>query len=152
MLAVVGCCRNPGGAGVPVDARIELGLTTRGVGVAAGCATIPSVESGTTGFGTGVPVSGGSAASAVSSSWGTIDVSSSDSRGSWQVSPRLWPGCAHQRLGITDGLECPAGSRSDCRNLIPQMKAAGPEPPGMPGLHLSVRSGFYDQDSPRRHC
>ena len=75
VLAVAGCCRNPGGAEVPVDAGTELGSTTRGVGIAAGCATIPSVELGTTGFGTGVPVSGGSAASAVSSS-STIDVSS----------------------------------------------------------------------------
>ena len=78
VLAVTGCCGNPGGAEVPVDARIELGSTTRGVSIAAGCTSIPSVESGTTGFGTGVPVSGGGAASAVSSSWGAIDVSGSE--------------------------------------------------------------------------
>ena len=76
VLVVAGCCGNQGGAEVPVDTGIELGSTTRGVGVAAGCATIPSVELGTTGFGTGVPASGGGAASAVSSSWGAIDVSS----------------------------------------------------------------------------
>ena len=79
LLAVAGCCRNLGGAEVLVDARIELGTTTRGVGIAAGCATIPSVESGTTGFSTG--------ASAVSSSWGTIDVSSLET----EVPGRLVP-------------------------------------------------------------
>ena len=76
VLAVADCCRNLGGAEVLVDARIELGSTTRGVGIAGGCASIPSMESGTTGFGTGMSVSGGGAASAVSSSWGVIDVSS----------------------------------------------------------------------------
>ena len=58
MLAVMGCCRNLGGAVVLVDARIDVGSTTGGVGIAVGCASIPSVESGTTGFGTGVLASG----------------------------------------------------------------------------------------------
>ena len=37
MLAVVHSCRNPGGAEVPVDTGIEVGSTTRGDSVAAGC-------------------------------------------------------------------------------------------------------------------
>ena len=43
---------------VLVDARIDVVSTTRRVGIAVGCASIPSVESGTTGFGTRVPASG----------------------------------------------------------------------------------------------
>ena len=79
MLAVAGCCGNPGGALVPVDAGIDVGLTTAGVGVAAGYVSISSAESGTTSFGTGVPASGGGATSAVSSSsWGAIGVFSSE--------------------------------------------------------------------------
>ena len=63
---------------VPIDAGIDVGLTARGVSIAAGCTSIPSVESDTTGFGTGVPASGGGATSAVSSSlWGAIGMSSS---------------------------------------------------------------------------
>ena len=78
VLAVAGCCGNPGGAVVPVEAGIDVGSTTGGVGIAVGCASIPSVESGTTGFGTGVLASGGCAAfSAFSSSWGAIGMSSS---------------------------------------------------------------------------
>ena len=87
VLAVVGCCGNPGSAEVPVDAGIELGSTTRRVGIAVGCATIPSVESGTTSFRTRVPVSGGGAASAVSSSWGAIDVSSLEAEVPGRVVP-----------------------------------------------------------------
>ena len=103
VLAVAGCCRNPGGAEVPVDAGIELGSTTKGVGIGVGCATIPLVESGTTGFGTGVPVSGEGAASAVSSSLGAIDVSSLEAEVPGGLVHGLWPGCDRQRLGITDG-------------------------------------------------
>ena len=77
VLAVMGCCGNLGGAVVPIGVGTDVGLTAAEVGVAAGCASIPLVESGTTGFGTGVPASGGCAAFSVfSSSWGAIGMSS----------------------------------------------------------------------------
>ena len=76
VLAVMGCCGNLGGAVVPIGTRIDVGSTTGGVGIAVGCASIPSVESGTTGFGTGGPASGGCAAFSVFSSlWGAIGMS-----------------------------------------------------------------------------
>ena len=63
---------------VPIDAGIDVGSTTGGVGVAVGCASFPSVELGTTGFRTGVLASGGCAAFSVFSSlWGAISMSSS---------------------------------------------------------------------------
>ena len=62
---------------VPIDAGIDVGLTAGGVSIAAGCTSIPSVESDTTGFGTGVLASGACVASSVlSSSWGAVGMSS----------------------------------------------------------------------------
>ena len=63
---------------VLVEAGIDIVSTTGRAGVAVGCASIPSVESGTTGFEAGVLVSGGCMASPVSSSsGGAVGVSSS---------------------------------------------------------------------------
>ena len=87
VLAEAACCGNLGGTEVPIDP----------VDVATGCAAIPSVELGTTGFMTRVPVSEG-ATSAVSAMWGAVNAFGSepvvpgglDLDSGWVVSTKSW--------------------------------------------------------------
>ena len=72
---------------VPINAGIDVGSTAGGVSIAVGYTSIPLVESDTTSFGTGVRASGGGATSAVSSLWGVIGMSSSET----EVPGRLAP-------------------------------------------------------------
>ena len=104
MLGVAGCCGNPGGTWVLVATGVEVVSAAGGAGIAVGCASIPSVELGMTSFEARMLCSGGCTVSSVSSSsGGAVGVSSSGAEGPGGVSPGLWLGRAHQRLGITDG-------------------------------------------------